>query len=404
MEDSFDRYGWTSEQRKRFRDFVEEKYANYANPSNTIWGYITVLNKIVKCIKKPFSEMTIDDLFPILQEWQENSPATVHGLRAKLRAFLRWESGDKHDPRAEKIRSSRYVSPVTLDDLLTEGEIEKLRQVAKRTPRDLAMLDFHLLWGPRPSESAKLNVGHVEVAKDRYIVVNIPETKTIARPVPIPLAKVSIIQDSTFLDSALNTYISLMKYLDSHEGFPHVPNAPLWYDLNNGHTKRLTPDGITAVFKRMGKAAGLKRSVTTYVLRRTAFNRFKGTDREKLCAGFGWKPHSRMPTTVYNKLRPQDVLGTLIKDEEKESRDILVCSKCQKESPKDQTFCVWCGAPLVELPASATLSQFHADQKTQKEFEEMKEKLGKIEKILGEMVELPGFSKLMEKAVKKRSM
>jgi hypothetical protein len=99
----------------------------------------------LKHIKRPFSEMTMDDLLPVLQRWQQNSPATVHGWRAKLRAFLRWESGNKHDPRAEKIRAGTYISPVTLDDLLTDDEIVQLRQVSKDNPRDLAMLDFHLL-------------------------------------------------------------------------------------------------------------------------------------------------------------------------------------------------------------------------------------------------------------------
>lgn len=300
---------------------MEERFANYSNPVNTILLYLAVLNHIVEHVKKPFSDMTIEDLIPVLQKWQENSSATTHGWRSKLRAFLRWESDDRHDPRAEKIRPGSYVSPVKLDDLLTEDEIKKLRQAAKDNPRDLAMLDLHVLWGPRPTESAKLNVGHVQVAENRYIIVNIPEAKTTPRPVPLPLARISFIQDPLFLDSALNAYVSMMKYLDIHPGFPNEPNAPLWYDMNNGYSKRLTSAGVTAVFKRMGKAANLRKSVTSYVLRRTAFNRFKGADREKLNAGFGWKPGSRM------------------------SQD---------------------------------------------------EKMGKIEKVLSDLVQLPGFEKLMK--------
>jgi hypothetical protein len=105
-------------------------------------------------LKKPFSEITYEDLEPVLSEWQEKyGKATLHGKRCKLKAFFRWESGNKNDPRVEKIRSGSYVSPVTIHDLLTDDEIIKLREVAKPDPRDLAMVDFHLLWGPRPSES-----------------------------------------------------------------------------------------------------------------------------------------------------------------------------------------------------------------------------------------------------------
>ncbi|MGD2250695.1 MAG: tyrosine-type recombinase/integrase [Candidatus Methanofastidiosia archaeon] len=396
---NFDKYGWTPEQRERFETFVKERFANYANPTNTLLTYMAVLNHIVNRIKKPFSDITMDDLYPVLQEWQKNSPATAHGWRSKLKAFLRWESGDKHDPRAEKIRSGAYVSPVTLHDLLTDDEIIQLREAAKDNPRDLAMLDFHLLWGPRPSESASLRIGDVKVS-DRYIVVNIPQTKTIFRPVPIPLAKASVIKDPVFLDSALNAYMSMMNYLNIHPKYPNHSGCPLWYDTTYGCEKPLTGDGITAVFKRLGKAAGLKKSVTTYVLRRTAFNRFKGADREKLNAGFGWIPGSRMPTRVYNKLRPQDVLGTLIADEDEMPRNIHVCAQCKKENPKDMTFCAWCGAPLVELPAAAVLEQFHADKESQQELTVLKEKMITIESILQELVNVEGFDKILKKAAK----
>ena len=39
------------------------------------------------------------------------------------------------------------MSPVTIHDLLTDDEIIKLRKAARDDPRDLAMVDFHLLWG-----------------------------------------------------------------------------------------------------------------------------------------------------------------------------------------------------------------------------------------------------------------
>ena len=44
-------------------------------------------------------------------------------------------------------------------------------------------------------------------------MVNIPQTKTIYRPVPIPLASESVIQDPTFLDCVLNAYNHLQLIL-----------------------------------------------------------------------------------------------------------------------------------------------------------------------------------------------
>jgi len=225
---SYKKCGWTETQRETFERFISERYANYKNPENT------------------FKEWT-----------EEYRKSTLHGRRCKLKAFFRWESGDKNDPQVEKICSGGYVSPVTIHDLLNDDEIIALREVAKADPRDLAMVDFHLLWGPRPSESVKLKVRDVEI-NDAYIVVNIPQTKTISRPVPIPLASQSVIHDSTFLDSALNAFTSLMNYLNSHPGYPGDPEYPLWYDEKNGR-KPLDKYSISRVFKRLGKEAGLNK-------------------------------------------------------------------------------------------------------------------------------------------------
>jgi site-specific recombinase XerD len=400
-EGCYERYGWTDEQRTRFEDFIRERYSNFRKPEPTISTYMDALNNVVVEIKKPFSEMTYEDLQPILQKWHGFSSATNYVYRSRLKAFLRWESEDKHDPRAEKIRAGSYFSPITLDDLLTEDEIEKLREEAKDNPRNLAMLDFHLLWGPRPSESIKLRIADVKV-HDSYITINISQTKTISRPVPIPLTKVSLIKDPIFLDSALNAYTSLMRYLNVHPGYPDVPASPLWYGKTN-FQKPLKREGMTAIFRRLGKAAGLKKTVSTYVLRRTAFNRFKGIDRDRLCAGFGWRPGSRMPTTIYNKLRPQDYLETLVKTDEVEHRNVHICPNCNRENPNDFVFCAWCSTPLVELPMSATLDRFHADKESQKELEELRKKMTEMEKMMKAMVNLPGFDKLIEEAAEKSS-
>ncbi|MBU7028174.1 MAG: tyrosine-type recombinase/integrase [Theionarchaea archaeon] len=399
VEKSYEKYGWTDEQIEVFDKFIKERYANYANPKNTVCSYLDLLNSIVPRIQKPFSEITYDDLVPLLGEWQEKyGKATLHGKRCKLKAFLRWESGNKHDPRAEKIRSGTYVSPVTIHDLLTDEEITKLRKAAKDDPRDLAVLDFHLLWGPRPSESVKLKVKDVEI-NDEYIVVNIPQTKTIYRPVPIPLTTESVIQDPTFLDCALNAYTSLMQYLNAHPGYPDDPDYPLWYDEKKGR-KHLDPYSLSRVFRRLGKQAGLEKNISTYMLRRTAFNRFKGVNRELLCAGFGWKPGSKMPTQVYNKLRPQDYLETLINSKSKKVRDIQICPQCGKENPQDKNFCVWCSHALKESLMADTVKRFHADQAAQKELEELREKMTKMEELLSRMVNVPGFGKFMEEAVR----
>jgi integrase len=402
VEKSYVKYGWTKEQQEVFEKFLKERYANYRKPENTLRSYLDLLNQVVLTIKKPFSEMEYEDFVPLLREWTEKyGESTLHGRKCKLKAFFRWESGNKHDPRVEKIRSGGYVSPVTIHDLLTDDEIMKLRKKAKDDPRDLAMVDFHLLWGPRPSESAALKIKDVEI-HDAYIVVNVPQTKTIYRPVPIPLASESVIQDLTFLDCALNAFTSLMQYLNAHPGYPDDGEYPLWYDEKKGR-KHLNPYSLSRIFKRLGKEAGLIKNVSTYMLRRTAFNRFRGVNREMLCAGFGWKPGSKMPTQVYNKLRPQDYLETLINSKSKQERDVQICPQCGKENPLDKNFCVWCSHALKESLMADTVKRFHADREAQKELEELRGKVTEMEKAMKVMIELPGFDKLVEKVAKESS-
>jgi hypothetical protein len=69
VEKSYVKYGWTKEQREF--DRVMKGFANYRNPENTLHTYLDLLNQVVLKLKNPFSEMTYDDLVPLLSEWQE---------------------------------------------------------------------------------------------------------------------------------------------------------------------------------------------------------------------------------------------------------------------------------------------------------------------------------------------
>lgn len=111
------KYRWAKEQQKAFRRFINERYAKFENPERTIKNYLHMLNLVVQVHKKPFSEITREDIFEVSRSWREKDYAktTWHGRKCKLKAFFRWESGNKHDPRVEDIRAGRYVSTKTID-------------------------------------------------------------------------------------------------------------------------------------------------------------------------------------------------------------------------------------------------------------------------------------------------
>ncbi len=399
MELSFEKFGWTPDQQESFRKFVNERIANYRNPIKTLFNYLDVLNKVAERIKKPFNDIEFEELVPILQEWENFSIATSHGFKSKLKSFLRWASKDKHYEVAQKIRTGSYVSPITNEDLLTDEEIRKLRNVAKQNPRDLAILDLHLLWGLRPAESIAVTIRCLEVVRDRYIIINVPQRKTTGRPIPIPLAQASLIQDPKFLDASLNTYVSLMSWLNIHPGYPTEPDAPLWYQMRRREMHPLRVESLTGIIKRMRREAGIKRSVSIYDLRRTAYNRFPRIDRERIKAGFGWTPGSMMPEKVYSKLTASDLLRPLIKTDDEIQGN--VCPNCNKANPSGKAFCVWCSTPLVEQPVGKVVNQFYADKKAQEELEELRNKMSRLEKMFSAMTQEPDFEKFLEKIAKK---
>jgi hypothetical protein len=78
-----------------------------------------------------------------------------------------------------------------------------------------------------------------------------------------------------------------------------------------------------------------------------------------------------------------------------------VCPNCGKENPKDKNFCVWCSYALKESLMAETVKRFHADQKAQKELENLREKMDRMERLLSGMVGTPGFEKVIEEVVKK---
>jgi site-specific recombinase XerD len=138
IESNSKKYNWTTEQRETFIRFKNERYANYSNPEETVKKYLYLLNSVVKLNKYPFAEMTRDDVLEVLRMWQQSgwSETTIHGRKCKLKVFLRWESRNKHGPRVEDTRAGKYISPITIGDLLTENEIRKLREAARDSLRD----------------------------------------------------------------------------------------------------------------------------------------------------------------------------------------------------------------------------------------------------------------------------
>jgi Tfp pilus assembly protein PilO len=50
-----------------------------------------------------------------------------------------------------------------------------------------------------------------------------------------------------------------------------------------------------------------------------------------------------------------------------------------------------------------TVKRFHADQKAQKELEDLREKMAEMEKVMKVMLKMPGFDRLIEEVAEQSS-
>jgi hypothetical protein len=95
----------------------------------------------------------------------------------------------------------------------------------------------------------------------------------------------------------------------------------------------------------------------------------------------------------------KDYLEILVKSTFAKKRDVILCPECGKENPEDKNFCVWCSAAFKDSLMADTVKRFHADQEAQKELEDLREKMSKMEDLLSTMVKIPGFKKMVDEAV-----
>jgi hypothetical protein len=130
------------------------------------------------------------------------------------------------------------------------------------------------------------------------------------------------------------------------------PDAPLWPKFSDG--RPMTYPALAKVLKVAAERAGLKKRVTPHKLRhsRATFLASRLTEAQ-LCALFGWKQGSDMPST-YVHLSGRDlddaILGVYgLRRKEKEGRAELTpknCPRCGQPNPATSRFCRYCNMAL----------------------------------------------------------
>jgi integrase len=296
---------------------------------------IQYLRKLAERLGKDFDGASKQDIEKLVVglETSEYSPWTKHTIKAILKRFYKWLKGndEEYPPEVKWIKTTLREKDRSLpQDLLTEDEIKSLVDAASN-PRDRAFIMTLYETGGRIGELGSLRIRDVVFRKD-YASVTL-KGKTGTRRVPIVAAV---------------PYLTL--WIDHHPQKSDL-DAPLWPKFSDGWP--MTYPALAKVLEVAAERAKLRKRVTPHKLRhaRATFLASRLTEAQ-LCALFGWKQGSEMPST-YVHLSGRDldsaILGVygLRRKEEGGSAKLApkVCPRCGRSNPATHRFCS-CGMAL----------------------------------------------------------
>lgn len=270
---------------------------------------------------------------------------------------------------------------------LTEEEVLKLLDVEKNL-RYKAFFSVLYESGMRSGEALTLRIQDVQQSDNGTYILNIRESKTEKRPVPIMNGACNY----------LRQWLSFHPEKDNRDAFLflNVNNEPLENPASNYQLKRLL------------KRAGIKKKkITLHSFRHSRATHLasKGLSEFQLCRLFGWKMGSKMPAT-YIRQGAVDVTKALKKasgipveeDEKKEAGKR--CFQCNHLNSEESEYCDICSLPLSEeklaiIKGNAQtfgkkdlLEQFHAQKQALKELikETMREDIEAIKQTIKENI------------------
>lgn len=191
---------------------------------------------MIHTINKPLAEITTYDLRFYLAMYQERNGvqnSTLNGMRKCIRPFFAWLFAENLIPSnpAAALSQIKYEKKVRLP--YSAADVEKIRRVCSNI-RDLAIVEFFRATGCRVSEMVHLNRSDVNFTTMQAIVHGKGNKQ-----------RVVYIDEVTAMD--LSSYLA--SRTDSSEA--------LFVSLRGKDGKRISKEGIEALLKRLGRAAGV---------------------------------------------------------------------------------------------------------------------------------------------------
>lgn len=221
---------------------VEEK------SEKTIKQYVRASKKFFTIIDKNFRDVTSDDALyymAYMKKYSNYSATSRDNERKFVKGFFNWLFDNEYIYRNPFERIKAVKRDDKKKEILSEEEIELLRDDCKNDVRDLAILDFVLSTGVRVSELANLNINDVNFQTNEVSVYGI-KTNTWR---------------TVYLDAKANKH--LQDYLSER-----IDNNTALF-VNKKTKKRLSNKSYEDIVRKHAENCNITKHCTIHIFRKT---------------------------------------------------------------------------------------------------------------------------------------
>lgn len=208
--------------------------------------YLSTIETLLIKLDKKIVEISTNDLRFYLSEYQEkrnSSQVTIDNIRRIFSSFFSWLEDEDYILKSPVRRINRIRTAKTVKEVLTDEEIEILRDNCKEI-RDLSLLELLYSTGIRVGELVRINREHINF-HERSCIVTGKGNK----------------EREVYFDA--RTKLHLLEYLNARKD----DDKALFVSLNQPH-QRLSIAGVENIVRKLGKKCNINK-VHPHKFRRT---------------------------------------------------------------------------------------------------------------------------------------
>ena len=276
------------------------------------------------------SRHAAEELVRWINERYENEE-TNKDYRTALRMFGKRVTTDDSLPEALEwipTTTSRSYSPTPDPATMLQWDTDVLPLIKQASPRTAALVAVAWDAGPRPGELLDLKISNI--TDHRHGLQITVEGKKGQRTI-------------TLIPSV--PYVN--RWLSEHP-FRNDPSAPLWCKKDNKEAP--THQSIWKELKNLANRANISKPVTLTNFRKSSASYLasRNMNQAHLEDRFGWTRGSNIASryiAIFNEKSDNElakIYGLEIESDESDRIAPLVCPRCEKETPREEEFCVWC--------------------------------------------------------------